>query len=224
MKRLTSFLPLLFIPLFSFAQLNENLESFHKLSLFGNMKVRLVKGDESRIELPRDDSYPERFKIKVEDGKLSLRLMDKIKDWEAPTKVIITYTELDEIWVHAGAYLYADEPLLAEEIKMEGTMGAVIELDIEAKRLETYVTEGAEVTLGGSVNTQRIKVTTGGQYYGYQLDVNQIEARTNTGGEAEVRVADSLKASARTGGAVYYRGNPGEVELSPGVSGTIEGH
>jgi len=222
MKNILILLLVGFAPLLLSAQYSQELDPFHKISLFGSLEVRLVKGESPRLELPDDAFLPERFRIKVEDGKLSLRLVPKVKDWEEqPIQVVIVYDRLDELWVHAGAQLEADQPLVAEEIKLEGTMGARVELDVEADRLETYVTEGAEVTLSGKAFTQRLKVATGGQYHGYQLDVDRLEAKAKTGGVAHVQVFGQLKASAHMGGAIYYKGDPGELTTDSGVAGSI---
>ncbi len=222
MKNILLLICLSVLPFVLPAQYSQELGPFHKVSMFGSLEVRLVQGESPRLELPNHAFLPERFRIKVENGKLSLRLVPKVKDWEEqPIQVVIVYDRLDELWVHAGAQLEADRPLVAEEIKLEGTTGARVELEVEADRLETYVTEGAEVTLSGKVFAQRVKVNTGGQYHGYDLEVDRLEAKANTGGEAYVKAYEKLKASAHMGGSIYYKGNPVELETDSGVAGSI---
>ncbi len=203
------------------AQYVLDLDAFHKLSVFGNLKVRLVKGEASRIEFPYEDFLPERFKMELSDEKLSLRLVDKIPDWDETTYVVLTYTDLDEIWVHAGARLFADQPIEAEEIKLEGSMGAQVELELYADRLETYVTEGAQVELTGKIRAQRLKVATGGMYKGYHLEAERVEARAKTGAVGKVWATQQLKASAYTGGTINYKGQPKNLDVNSGVAGTI---
>ena len=203
------------------AQVTYDLDEFDAVSVTGDIEVLLEQGDEYRVEVEANGIPKNKIIVKVDRGTLKVRILDTFFYRGDDVKVVITYQKLRELRGNAGAYVRGNTPIEADKFEAKATSGARVVLGLNADMLKASVSEGAQLTIDGEVNTQNVTAHTGGQYFGLDLECGRTYVRAGTGGQAEVVANDALDAAANTGGAIEYRGNPEEKETRVLIAGSV---
>lgn len=200
----------------------QSLPSFDRIILTGNVSALLVEGDQENMEIKNNR---DQLEFEVEGRTLKITAKNLIKYNQLPTvKVIITYTQLLEIKARAGASVYSQQTIEADNLQLRFSAGANGELTVETSTLNTTVSEGGTLELRGVTEFHQAKAVTGGSLSSYDLDAKDVLIKSNTGGSAKIIALNSLDATAKTGGAISYRGNPQKVREKDGLSGTIKSY
>jgi len=200
----------------------QNLPSFDKILVTGNVSILLMEGTEESMDIKNNAALLE---YEVEGQTLKLSSKNLIKYNKQPTiKVAITYQQIREIKARAGASVYSDNMLEEEALQLRFSSGASGELTVTAKTIEVGVSEGGTLELQGITEFLDAKAVTGGTLSAYELDSQSTIVKTNTGGSAKVMAYESLDATAKTGGSIAYKGDPKKVRTKDGLSGSIKAY
>jgi hypothetical protein len=193
-------------------------EPFHRVSVFGNIELILIAGDEHSIDI---SGHEEDIKIKIDEGKLKVSHRHNEKMWSNPTTVKVTYTKLTALDVSAGAHCEHRGVMQAGDIAISTDAGAETRLEIEASGIEVIVGEGGALTLSGKARILEAKATTGAMFRANDLEVESVYARANTGGHIVVNPTERIEATAMMGGVITILGNPEEVKIHESLGGTV---
>lgn len=204
------------------AQLGRFVDPFDAVIITGDMKVTLQPGSEEKVEIRAQGIKEDEVSVKVSKTTLRISVLKSLIIGKETIEVTITYKKLRSITAQAGALVEATSTLEGDKLYVDVSSGANAKFDVQVDALEVIASEGGMLTLYGSTDTQNVKVATGGKYEGYELEANHVYARANTGGKAQVTARQSIDASANTGGAITYRGNPEKREVRTFLSGEIE--
>ncbi len=200
----------------------QSLPTFDRIILTGNVSALLVEGDQENMEIKNGR---DQLEFEVEGRTLKITAKNLIKYNQQPTvKVIIRYTQLLEIKARAGASVYSQQTIEADHLQLRFLAGANGELTVETRSLNTAVSEGGTLKIRGTTDFHQAKAVTGGSLSSYELDAKDVLVKSNTGGSAKIIALNSLDATAKTGGAISYRGNPKKVREKDGLSGTIKAY
>ena len=199
-----------------------DLAAFDGVSVLGNIKVTLVKGEKAQAIVETHDISEDAVSIFVKHGVLKLQLLKTMfrNNEEVNIKVIYT-SELDFIKASAGAEISAKETIKSHDIEIKASSGAEIDIVIDVEKLKVQVGEGAKIELSGTAQRQYASATTGGEYDGMDLQCQETHAKANTGGQAAVLALQSLEAKANTGGYIEYGGQPKTKNINSALSGKI---
>jgi len=210
------------LPFLAKAQREVPLEQFYGLSVTGNIEVKLEQGEEEKVVIYTDGIPEDEIHVKVHGGELKLRVLNSILYKDEIIRVYVTYKSLSDVRAQAGAQVYSDQTLQAQDMELRAASGALVELDIQAENLQARATEGGRLILSGAVEKQEVMAFTGGQYEASDLECKRSYAKANTGGEAELVARELLEASANTGGAIYYIGDPGTKRTKTVIAGEVK--
>lgn len=194
---------------------------FEEITLSGKMDVLLEKGDTEQIIIENRAANPDDLNISLRGRGLRLSLVDGWVKGSDRMRIRVIYTDLRYVRVMAGATLESDSTLVAKKLEIRAGSGAEVRLTIAAEDLTASAQEGAVLRLTGTAQRQYAIAATGGIYHGMDLATEDTDVKANTGGEANVAAAKSLRASASTGGHVEYVGNPEERYISRSLGGEI---
>ena len=196
------------------------LDRFEKISVFGNIELILVKGDEYSYTA---HEHSEDLKIRVVEGKLKIGHKQNQRMWEDKTVVEVTFVNLKSLDASAGATVEYESELEAGDIFLSADTGAFIYLNLKAGSIEAMTGEGGTMTLKGTCRTLEAKSSTGAVFKASRLEAETVYARANTGGRLAVHAVERLEASASLGGTITYDGDPNIVRINENTGGTVRG-
>jgi hypothetical protein len=195
------------------AQEVRKLDDFDAIHISGDVDVTLVAGDVNSATVFAEGISPDDITLYVKGNTLKVQLYDGwIRDKEE-AELTITYQDIDELKVSAGARVRHEGILRAESLKLRASSGGTLALEVAVQYLEAYAVEGAVLNIDGRTESQEVNANTGGQYLGGDLDCQRTAVTTNTGGQAKVIALQRLDANANTGGSIYYKGQPEEKNI-----------
>jgi hypothetical protein len=201
------------------AQLNQNLEAFNQLYVFGKIEVRLEPGETPGIELESGDFDVEKVKFEVKDSVLELKLT-----YEFPAsikvKATVYYTHLSIISANVGAKIYNKGAIESDCIELVAKSGCDLDLLIEADSVDATVNKGAFIRLSGSAKALNLKTATGGDFRSNAMSSKFVYAKMR-GGTAEVSVSELLIADVRLGASLKYLEKPKMIEQTVKLKGSI---
>lgn len=203
------------------AQKTIELDAFDAVLASGNLEVVLIPGDTERAVLEVRGAPQDELIVKTVRGELRINYLNALiyKNYEA--KVTVWYKSLRSVRGNAGARIRSEATLTADRLELRSGSGAQVELDIETRSLDANASEGGTLRVGGKTQSQDAHATTGGQYEAFRLDCQDTYVRASLGGQAEVTALKKLEATAHTGGAVEYRGDPEQSNVRHIISGDI---
>lgn len=213
---------------FSFFALAANaqvrtVKAFSEISVSGNVNVKLEKADSPSVKIKMTSGKAEDLITEVADNTLVVKPKSKWKGGKGKTsaKVIVYYTQLDEIDVSAGASLQSDGPVRAQDLEISVSSGARLSLDIDAQDVEVSASSGASAKILGQCSDIEFDVSSGASIAASALSAKSVEAEASSGGSIKCHATKSMEAEASSGGSISYSGNPETEAIEKSTSGSI---
>lgn len=206
---------------FSQETIKREIGGFDEIKVFNGLNVTIKKAENRSVEITGKKA--DEVVIKNVNGrlKLSMRFPETFNSKDA--EVTIFYTDdISVIDVNEGSYLGSDTTINQQHIELKSQEGAIIDLELDVKYLESKSITGGTIIVSGKAENQTIETTTGGNYKAYDLESIHTTVVASSGALARVTVSEFLDAKVRFGGTVYYKGNPKEVKKKKIIGGTIK--
>lgn len=197
--------------------------SFDAIHASGNIEVLLQQGGGESVNIEAEGVDEDKVITEVKGGVLKVRIQNVIYNENKSARIVVTYRDLREIKAQAGARIYSRTVVKGDKLELKAGSGANINLEVWMDAVEGRAAEGGEIELTGETHTLTAIASTGGLFYGYGLEADEVYARSNTGGEVEVNAHERIDAKASIGGNVSYKGNPKHKSVSTNLGGTIDG-
>lgn len=217
MKQLTLSTLLLLLTIGLWAQdKTYNLDNFSELYASTSVKVELVKSSSNKAEVEIVKGNPDDFKLKESGDKLKIYWKSNAGfNWgnNRQAKVTLYYTDIDMIDVSAGANVYGDDSITAENFEASAESGGALNIVLDVDKLNSDVSSGGNVTIEGTANSLKVNANSGGFFGGKKLKVADVTAKANSGGSAKVWATNSIKASTNSGGSISYKGDPKNTDI-----------
>jgi len=214
-------------------KIEETVDSFTKIDVFGPFEVELIKADKESLEMDYQSIDPEHIVAEVSRGELKLKLRNKhyMNDWTANdyprsnyVRVRVYYVELNEVRAQAGAEVFSKGILKSRNLALECSMGAEMTLDVFAKNLYTKANMGAVVTLTGQTETFDVKANMGAVLKASQLQSKMVYVSANMGAEVKVNALEEIEISAGFGATVDYTGSPNVRHTNKNFGAEVRGY
>ncbi len=193
-----------------------NLDNFSKLYASTSVKIELVKSNENRAEVEFVKGDPDDFRLKESGDNLDIYWKSKSGfNWgnKRQANVTLYYTDIDKIDVSAGANVYGDDAIKADDFDANADSGGKLDIVVNANKVKSEVSSGGNLTIEGTANTLKVNASSGGYFGGKNLEVAKVNAKANSGGAAKVWATESIKASSNSGGSISYKGDPKNTDI-----------
>jgi hypothetical protein len=207
-----------------------DLSSFSKIRILGCVTAELRPGDAASLKISAKETIDDaRLTVEYKGDELIVRQKwekDVFKKGDCRTTDIrldLTYLSVDAITSGVGAELTFLAPVKTRDLDLNAMTGSQIKLEADVRNLKARAVEGAIIRLSGKAEGQQVTVTTGGELHAYDMNSEDAFVKANTGGVAEISTSERLDASASTGGAVRYRGNPAKRDVKTSLGGEVSG-
>jgi len=229
-KTITFFQTALFALTIFAAQATEretrDLSNFHGVSVSSGVDAELIKGDHNEISITVDGIDIERVKTEVKNGVLVVSVKSK-NSWFGAWKkkdidVIITYTdELETLRASSGSKLSADHIIYTDDLEIDISSGANVDLDIDATDVDIDMSSGSYAKIGGVTAVAYVKTSSGATLSAFDLRADKASTKGSSGSSSSITVVNSLRADVSSGASVRYKGNPVETDIDKSSGGSV---
>ena len=205
-----------------------SLTAFNEIKVATGIEATIIEGVTNQIEITTDGFEMEEIISSVKDGQLVVKLKTNINLWRErniDVQAFITYNqELSEINVNSGASIYSDDTVSSENLELNASSGANLEIEVSCGDIGAVVSTGAEMTVKGEARRLDLRFNTGASFNGFNLVTKKAKIRGGTGANAEINVSEYIKTNVNTGASLKYKGNPSKKDINKGTGGDVRRH
>ncbi|HSH51041.1 MAG TPA: head GIN domain-containing protein [Bacteroidales bacterium] len=197
-----------------------NIDSFDKISVFGNIQVFLTKGDVGTVKINSMEVNPSEVVTEVKDKLLKIRMKSNLFD-DVTVRVYLNFDELRELSSNAAAEVVIKERIKADKIIVTATSGGRVKLDAELNAVELKSYQGGHIDITGKSRLQESFVNTGGILSAAKFECKEVFIKMNTGGNADVFATKKIDARVNTGASLSVYGKAKQEVLKTSLGGEI---
>ena len=95
------------------------------------------------------------------------------------------------------------------------------DLEIDVAELEVEVSSSGDLNIQGKARSQRVSVSSAGDYDGFDLACEEAYVRASSAGSARITASKEIDAKASSAGSVRYKGNPDKVYVNSSSGGGV---
>jgi hypothetical protein len=206
--------------LISFSQnVEKNLGEFSQLKTFDGLSVELVKSDNNKVVI--SGVHKDDVEIVNKHGLLKIRFNIPKASTLYETKIVLFYKELNLIDANEGSFVFSNEIIKELDLEIKAQEGAIIRLEVDAKRVNSRVVSGSIITLSGKANNQDVIVNSGGIYKAQECITEQTKVSVSAGGSAKIYATEIAKAKVKAGGVIKIYGHPKLADTKKMLGGSI---
>ena len=193
---------------------------FNEVRGTSGIDVYLTEGSENKIVVEADENLQNIIETQIYNGRLTIRSSKNIGRSKAK-KVHVTYVSLTRVEASSGADVIVNSVLKGENISLDASSGADLEVEVFAKNLNAETSSGADIKVSGKANTLDAKASSGSDLNAKKLQVLTCSAKASSGADIVVNVKDNINAKASSGGDIKYYGDPVSTSEKRGPSGSV---
>jgi len=201
-----------------------NLDAFSGVSVSSGVNAKLIQGTHNEISIEVDGIEIDRVKTYIKNDVLVVSVKHK-KFWfgswgKKDIDVVITYTEdLSKLKASSGSNLIADHTIFADELDIDISSGAHMELDVKAYEVNIDLSSGSVGRLSGVSKVAYVESSSGAHLQAYDLRTDKASADGSSGSSIQITVVNDLRADVSSGASVRYKGDPQrDIDKSSGGS------
>ena len=167
---------------------SREVEEFDAIQNMGVIDVKVVHGDQQKLEITADDNLINYLISNVENGRLKLFLNDNYNYENINASVAITIKELKKVQnTGSGRMNISGIKTNKFSIKNEGS---------------------GRIDVQGIADEFILDIEGSGDIYGFELDVEDCYAQIHGSGNLEISCAQLLDVEIEGSGNVFYKGSP----------------
>ncbi|MBT3742417.1 MAG: DUF2807 domain-containing protein [Polaribacter sp.] len=195
-------------------------EEFTKIKVSAGLELYISQGSKNQITVEADENLQEIIITEVSNGVLKIYSEKNI--WKAKArKIFVTIKNLEAISATSGAAIYTEESLILNNLNINATSGAEINISIEVNTVETSATSGAKIKVSGVSINHISKATSGASIYTYELRSKNVTVKVTSGANIDVFAYESIDAKATSGGDIDFKGDPKKVNKKTSSGGSV---
>ena len=173
-------------------------EDFTEVSASEGLMVYVTQADDFNIEVEADENVIELIATDIKNGKLRIHARENIGN--ATKKIRVSLPEVTALKSSSGSHLQGENMVQSDRLEVDGSSGALIQLELTVNDLEIDASSGANLSISGNAD--------------------HAEVNVSSGGNLKIQVSEALTADASSGGNIGYSGNP-KVQNKKSVSGSV---
>ena len=193
-------------------------QEFTKISAQEGIMVYVTQAKEYTIKVEADENIIDLIGTEIADGNLKIHAIENIG--RATKKVYVSLPTITALKSASGAHLNSENKIKSNQLIVDGSSGANMNLSIETNEIEIDASSGANINLEGEADDTNIDASSGGNINAKNLKTQYCDADASSGGNLSIYVGKNLKADASSGGNISYLGDP-TVENNKSVSGSV---
>lgn len=184
-----------------------NIDAFHVVEASSGIEVILSKGDKEELAVSVGNmEYIDEVRTVVEGGVLKISRSSDWKFWNKwrnfRVKVYVAYSKVDGV---------------------RATSGASINIaDLNGGMMTARMNSGGTITLAGKMESLNVDGSSGAQFRGYDLSVDNCSASVSSGAGVHITVNKEISAKANSGGFVRFKGDGLIRDINVNSGGSVK--
>lgn len=171
------------------------------------LKIVISQSDQATVKVDAPENVQSAIKTEVKDGILSISTDGNIPDDQNIT-ILITVKSLNSLENSGIAEIKSENKLICEQLKILSQGVGNINLEVEAKEIQSTLSGAGHITLKGNTQVLTATVSGAGGLKASDLEANKVNATVSGAGDAKVNAIQSLNADVSGAGSIIYKGNP----------------
>ncbi len=185
-------------------------ESFEKINIGGNYKVKLQHSENPKILIETDENLLEYLTVEVHDDELVINSYYNLKPTES-VNIEIYYSDLNKITSTGASSIEHHTELKSDDLEISLSGAGAIEMMLDVDELELSLSGAGLIDLEGYAYSQIIHLSGAGALEAEKLESRYTEIHISGVGNAKVNARKELNATITGMGNVEYYGDPDEV-------------
>jgi len=191
---------------------------FTEVSASEGLMVYVTQADDFNIKVEADENIIDLIATDINNGKLRIHAEENIG--RATKKVYVSLPDITALSGSSGSQLNSKNTIKSNRLEIDGSSGALLDIEVVANDLEIDASSGANLSVSGEADDANVDVSSGGNINAKRLQTKNCIADASSGGNVKIQVSESLTADASSGGNIAYSGEP-DVQKKKSVSGSV---
>ncbi|MDC6352232.1 DUF2807 domain-containing protein [Zeaxanthinibacter sp. PT1] len=193
-------------------------EPFTEIQASEGIDVYVTQAEDFEITVEGDENIIDLIGTDIRKGELKIHAIENIG--RATKKVYVSLPSVTALRGSSGATLVSSEAIKGEQINVDASSGADLELELYADEIDLDSSSGAMVNLKGEANMLHVDSSSGANVRASDLRTKRCNADASSGSNVHVNVTDDLTADASSGANIRYSGEAA-VHKNKSISGNI---
>jgi hypothetical protein len=189
------------------AQQQREVGDFTGIQAGDPLKIIISQSDQTTVRVDAPEEAQSSVKTEVKDGILSVSTEGNIRDDQNIT-ILITVKTLNSLENSGIAEIKSENKLICDQLKIVSQGVGNINLELEAKEIQSTLSGAGHITLKGSTQLLNATISGAGGLKATDLEANKVVANVSGAGDAKVNATQSLNADVSGAGSIIYKGNP----------------
>ncbi len=192
-----------------------NVESFSKIDISGEFEIMLNQGKTEKVEIEADENLLELISTETKNETLIIKTTEDIGSTKS-LKIYITVVNLEDIDVSGAVTLKTKGKLVVDELGIDVSGAADINIDIETETLSMDMSGASETSLKGEADHFDIELSGASELEADKLKTKHTKIDISGAGAATVYAKKTLAVEISGAGSVKYKGKP---KITKDISG-----
>lgn len=195
--------------------------NFTSIKAGKGLDIVLEQSQETEVTVVADDNLQKHITTEVLNGVLVISSKYNSYRNVKMKKVIVKMSVIEKIEISSGAHFEARNTIRSQDLSIESSSGATINLNIEAKKTTCETSSGSNITIKGKCINLETAASSGSSIDAEKLMANNIIASASSGSNNNVYPLLSLRADASSGGSINYHHIPKNLNKKSSSGGSV---
>ena len=194
--------------------------TFSGIKVSTGIDLFIHQGSTNAITVEADENLHDLIITEVKEGVLNIYTAKNI--WKSKArKVYVTIEKLTLLKASSGSNVKSESKIDTNEIYIDASSGASIDIEIVAKNVITETSSGSDVKIKGTTTNHAARASSGSSINAYELKSTNANASASSGASINIYASKNMDAKASSGGAIDYTGNPTSINKEASSGGSV---
>jgi hypothetical protein len=198
-----------------------SLSDFNEISVGEAINVTLVPGNKNEAVVKVRNIDLEDVETDVRGGTLKIELSGS-RYRNIDVEITLTYKSIEGLHVSSAADVVTKGAIKSTSLDLSVSSAANAVLEIIAEKIDVEVSSSGDLELTGKTTSQRVSVSSAGDYDAYDLSCDEAYVRASSAGSARINATKKIDAKASSAGSIKYRGEPDKVYVNSSSGGDVD--
>ncbi|MBC2845771.1 head GIN domain-containing protein [Winogradskyella flava] len=193
---------------------------FESIKVSQGLDLYITQSNAVTLSVEADENLHDIIMTEVENGVLRIYTKENIRR-AASRRINLDISDISAIKATSGSDVFSTNTIEVDDLELNCTSGADIELDVKTNTLNAHSTSGSDIKLSGTTTLLIAEATSGSDIKASNLKAQTSKVKATSGADISVNTSKELTARATSGADIRYSGNPKKVDKSDSSSGSV---
>lgn len=184
-----------------------SLDEFDGIVLRISADVEITQGPEQSVRVEGKANIIDELDLDVNNGVWEIEFDDCVRD-QGSFKIFITTPNVRMLKVSGSGSIVSTNVLQTADLELEISGSGNIDAAVDSDDITARVSGSGDILLEGEADELDCRISGSGEILAFNLPVREANVEISGSGNAEVRVAETLRVRISGSGDVRYKGQP----------------